>query len=79
MRRKIYIEERLPANAAELNSVTLERKALLAKREQATPDERKQTNYRLNFLSERLEVLRLERSSLINERDNILNTRAGSS
>jgi|SRR5579871_228816 len=68
-RRKIYIGERLPAVSAEMKSLSDERKELLEKRKQAQPDERKLTNRRWNFLMERLDVLRLERAALIDERD----------
>ena len=69
MRRKIYIKERLPAVAAEMKSLSDERKELLVKRKEAQPDERKLINRRWNFLVERLEALRTERAALIGERD----------
>jgi hypothetical protein len=68
-RRKIYIKERLPAVAAEMKTLTEERKELLAKRKEAQPDERKESNRRWHFIVERLEVLRSERAALMGERD----------
>ena len=68
-RRKIYIKERLPTVIAEMKSLADERKALLSKRKEAQPDEKRQINRRWNFLVERLEVLRSERAALIDERD----------
>lgn len=70
-RRKIYIKERVPAILAEVKSLTDERKELAAKRQNATPEERKQLNRRWNFLVERLAVLRDERAALIDERDGL--------
>jgi hypothetical protein len=63
-RRKIYIKERLPAVAAEMKTLTEERK-----RKEAQPDERKESNRRWHFIVERLEVLRSERAALMGERD----------
>ena len=70
-RRKIYIKERLPVVAAEMKSLSEERKQLLAKRKETQPDQRKEINRRWNFIVERLEVLRLERAALMGERDGL--------
>lgn len=69
VRRKIYIQERLPAVLTEMKSLADERKQLNEKRKQARPEDRRQLNRRQNFLVERLAVLRAERAALIDERD----------
>jgi hypothetical protein len=66
-RRRIYIKERLPAVLAEMKSLTDEKKEFTATRNQGRPEERRQVNRRLNFLVERLAVLREERAALIEE------------
>jgi hypothetical protein len=68
-RRKIYVRERLPAVAAEMKSLTDERKDLLARRKEAEGDERREINRRWNFIVERMEALRSERAALMGERD----------
>ena len=73
-RRKIYVRERLPAVAAEMKSLTDERKDLLARRKQADGDERREINRRWNFIVERLEALRSERAALMGERDDMPST-----
>lgn len=66
-RRRIYIKERLPTILAEMKSLSDEKKRLMARRNEAQPEKRKQVNWRLNFLAERLAVLRDERAALIEE------------
>lgn len=66
-RRRIYIKERLPTILAEMKSIADEKKKLMATRKEAQAEKRKQVNWRLNFLVERLAVLRDERAALIEE------------
>ena len=66
-RRRIYIKVRLPAILAEMKSISDEKKGLAAKRKETQPEERKEANWRLNYLVERLAVLRDERTALIEE------------
>lgn len=71
VRRKIYVQERLPAVLMEMKSLTEERKDLIDKRKQAQPEERRHVNRRHHFVVERLSVLRAERAALILERDGL--------
>jgi hypothetical protein len=50
-----------------MKSLSVEKKEFAAKRNEAHPRERRQVNRRLNFLVERLTVLREERAALIEE------------
>lgn len=71
LRRKIYIQERLPAVLMEMKSLAEERRELIDKRKQAQPEERRHVNRRHHFVVERLSVLRAERTALIVERDGL--------